>query len=155
MLRAAVFALATPAVSGTFDPSQLDGTWSKLADGPWGAREGLMVASLGDQMVLTGGRGTDGVGFAGGKDVWRSTDGRNWTKAPEAEWGRRSYHILLGPDASGCMFLMGGQTFSHFLNDVWKTCDKAQTWTQVTKEAPWGSRAGLGGTMHNGKLFIA
>jgi hypothetical protein len=150
-----ILSLFKGVVSKGFEPEALTGTWSKLADGPWGAREGLMVASLGDQMVLTGGRGTHGVGFAGGNDVWRSTDGRNWTKAPEAEWGRRSYHILIGPDASGCLFLMGGQTFSEFYNDVWKTCDKAETWTKVTDHAPWGARAGLGGTMHNGKLFIA
>lgn len=133
----------------------LAGSWDKLSDGPWGPREGLMVASVGDQMILTGGRGTSGIGFSGGQDVWRSTDGRNWTQAPTADWGRRSYHILLGPDANGCLFLMGGQTFSHFYNDVWKTCDAAETWTQVAKEAPWGARAGLGGTMHNGKYIIA
>jgi len=135
--------------------NSLNGTWDKLSDGPWQPREGLMVASVGDQMILTGGRGTHGVGFSGGNDVWRSTDGRNWTKAPSAEWGRRSYHILLGPDANGCLFLMGGQTFSHFYNDIWKTCDKAETWTQVLEQAPWKPRAGLGGIMHNGKYIIA
>jgi N-acetylneuraminic acid mutarotase len=138
-----------------FSPEVLESKWQKLSDGPWGPREGLMVASVGDQMILTGGRGTHGVGFAGGADVWRSENGNNWTKAPEAPWGRRAYHILLGPDASGCLYLMGGQTFSEFRNDVWKTCDKAETWTQVNKQAPWGARAGLGGTMHNGKLIIA
>jgi N-acetylneuraminic acid mutarotase len=52
---------------------------------------------------------------------------------------------------------MGGQTFSHFYNDVWKTCDGAETWEEVLKdgEAPWKARAGLAGTMHNGKLYIA
>jgi len=108
-------------------------------------------------MILTGGRGTHGVGFSGGKDVWRSNDGRNWKKAPAADWGRRSYHVLLGPDANGCLLLIGGQTFSHFYNDVWKTCDGADTWTKIVKdgEAPGKGRAGLGGTMHNGKYFIA
>jgi N-acetylneuraminic acid mutarotase len=149
------FALCSYAAAADFNVTALGGKWTKLADGPWGAREGLMVASVGNQMILTGGRGTHGVGFAGGSDVWRTQDGTTWTKAPEAAWGRRSYHILLGPDASGCLFLMGGQTFSHFYNDVWKTCDQAESWTQVMKEAPWGARAGLGGTIHNGKLVIA
>jgi hypothetical protein len=153
--RLTLFAAVSTAMSEDFDPKILQGQWSKLADGPWGSREGLMVASVGDQMVLTGGRGTDGVGFAGGADVWRSKDGHNWTKAPKADWSSRAYHILLGPDASGCIFLMGGQTFSQFYNDVWKSCDGADSWTQVTKQAPWGARAGLGGTMHNGKLVIA
>jgi len=135
----------------------LDGPWDKLSDGPWGPREGLMVASVGDQMVLTGGRGTDGVGFSGGNDVWRSTDGTIWTQAPKAAWGRRSYHILIGPNDDGCIFLMGGQTFTHFYNDVWKSCDAGNSWTEIVadKAAPWGRRAGLGGTMHHGRMFIA
>jgi len=157
-----VFALSCIVSSGAVDSNAepriedvLGGEWSKLSDGPWGPREGLMVSSVGDQMILTGGRGTQGVGFSGGNDVWRSTDGRKWSKAPAADWGRRSYHILLGPDAKACLFLMGGQTFSHFYNDVWKTCDQAETWTKVTDKASWAGRAGLGGIMHNGKLIIA
>jgi len=114
-----------------------------------------MVASVGEQLILTGGRGSSGLGFSGGEDVWRSQDGRNWSKAPAATWDRRSYHILLGPDSNGCIFLMGGQTFSQFFNDVWKSCDSAETWSLVTKSAAWKPRAGLGGTMHKGKLVVA
>ncbi|CAJ1436127.1 unnamed protein product [Effrenium voratum] len=135
-------------------PEALESPWSKLAEGPWGAREGLMVASVKDQLILTGGRTTAGVGFASGKDVWRSADGSTWTKAPEAEWGGRSYHILIEND-DGCIFLMGGQTFSTFFNDVWKSCDGADSWSLVTKQAAWPARAGLGGTLHKKKLFVA
>lgn len=157
-MRLALASLLSAAALAEVDlpiASILKRRWEKESDGPWGPREGLMVASVGQQMILTGGRGTKGVGFSGGNDVWRSTDGRNWTKAPSADWGRRSYHILLGPDKNGCIFLMGGQTFSKFLNDIWKSCDQANTWTQVTDKAAWKPRAGLGGTMHNGKYFIA
>lgn len=136
-------------------PESLTGKWQLLTDGPWGPREGLMVASVGDQMILTGGRGTGGVGFSGGADVWRSMDGTSWSRAPKAAWGRRAYHILIGPDSKGCIFLMGGQTFTTFYNDVWKTCDTATTWTQATPAAAWRGRAGLGGTMHEGRLVIA
>ncbi|CAJ1384160.1 unnamed protein product [Effrenium voratum] len=137
-------------------PEALESPWSKLAEGPWGAREGLMVASVKDQLILTGGRTTAGVGFASGKDdVWRSADGSTWTKAPEAEWGGRSYHILIEENDDGCIFLMGGQTFSTFFNDVWKSCDGADSWSLVTKQAAWPARAGLGGTLHKKKLFVA
>lgn len=136
-------------------PEALEGRWQLLSDGPWKAREGLMVSSVGQQLILTGGRGSAGVGFAGGADVWRSADGANWTKAPEAAWERRAYHILLGPDDKNCIWLMGGQTFSEFFNDVWKSCDVADSWNLVTKSAAWQPRAGLGGIMHKGKLVIA
>lgn len=149
--------LATAAASNVSVPEALTSSWDLLSDGPWGAREGLMVASVGDLLILTGGRGTSGLGFAGGKDIWRSNDGKKWAKAPEAPWGRRSYHVLLGPNEQGCIFLMGGQTFDHFYNDVWKSCDAAESWEQLIKdgEAPWSARAGLAGTMHKGKLYIA
>lgn len=154
MKAASLVAVAT-ASAATSVPEALEGSWTKLSDGPWGPREGLMVASVGENLILTGGRGTDGVGFSGGNDIWRSEDGKTWMKAPEAGWGRRSYHILMGPNAEGCVFLAGGQTFSEFFNDVWKSCDGADTWTQVTEHAEWPGRAGLGGTLHKGKLVIA
>ena len=44
--------------------------------GPWPAREGLMVESFQGDMILTGGRGTGGIGFF--NDVWRSSDGSSW-----------------------------------------------------------------------------
>lgn len=136
-------------------PTALEGKWELLSTGPWAGREGLMVASAGGQLILTGGRVSAGLGFSSGSDVWRSEDGRNWTKAPEGAWGKRSYHLLLGPDANNCLYLMGGQTFAYFYNDVWSTCDGANTWTQLTDHAAWEGRAGLAGTMHHGKLVIA
>lgn len=136
-------------------PEALQGQWELLSQGPWGAREGLMVASVNGELILTGGRGTYGLGMSGGADVWRSKDGKDWTKAPEGGWSRRAYHIIIGPDASGCVYIMGGQTFSSFYNDVWKTCDAANTWSLMTESADWKPRAGLGGTMHKGRLFIS
>ena len=126
-------------------------SWRLESRGPWGAREGLMAASLGDSMYLTGGRGTYGVGFA--RDVWRSSNGTEWTIVTDsAPWDRRAYHIVI--PMGGCLYLAGGQTFLTFYNDVWKTCD-GSTWELLTKEANWSARAGLGGTEHNGELVIA
>ena len=55
---------------------------------------------------------------------------------------RRAYHILLEVD--DCLVLMGGQTFTTFFNDVWRTCDGVK-WELLTKSAPWAPRAGLAG----------
>ena len=76
-----------------------------------------MVESVGSDLILTGGRGTKGIGFA--QDVWRSPNGSSWSLVTaHAPWGRRAYHILL--EQKGCLHLMGGQTFTTFYNDVWK-----------------------------------
>jgi len=138
--------------------SALTGNWTQLSNGPWHKSEGLMVSSVGDRMILTGGRSHLGTVFQGGEDYYWTTDGINWTHGPEdTKWGKRAYHIMIGPNEDGCIFLMGGQTFNHFYNDVWRSCDAGDTWDEIVPdgEAPWGARAGLGGTMHNGKLFIA
>mmetsp|Transcript_3190 Transcript_3190/g.7188 ORF Transcript_3190/g.7188 Transcript_3190/m.7188 type:complete len:348 (-) Transcript_3190:45-1088(-) len=130
----------------------LAGNWTKLSVGPWSGREGLMVASTQGKLVLTGGRTSSGAGFS--DEVWTSADGGSWTLAAKAPWEGRSYHILVGPDANDCIFLMGGQTFKTFFNDVWSSCDAGSTWTEVVSAAPWKGRAGLGGTMHKGKMVI-
>jgi len=110
-----------------------------------------MAEVLGDSVYMTGGRGTHGVGFA--HDVWRTANGTEWELVTkEAPWGRRGYHILL--PMNGCLYLMGGQTFTTFYNDVWKTCD-GEKWEQMTAKADWPARAGLGGTYHNGSIVIA
>eukprot|EP00462_Mataza_sp_D1_P018433 CAMPEP_0175132026 /NCGR_PEP_ID=MMETSP0087-20121206/6859_1 /TAXON_ID=136419 /ORGANISM="Unknown Unknown, Strain D1" /LENGTH=303 /DNA_ID=CAMNT_0016414361 /DNA_START=24 /DNA_END=932 /DNA_ORIENTATION=+ len=124
--------------------------WIKQADGPWGAREGLMALSFKDELYLTGGRGTNGVGFA--NDVWKSSNGSTWEKVGTAPWGRRSYHVML--ELNNCMYIMGGQTFTTFYNDVWRSCD-GSTWTEVTAKAPWAGRAGLAGVTYNGQMIIA
>lgn len=148
------FAIAT---SNDLVPSSLENTWELLSDGPWKAREGLMVASVKGQMLLTGGRTIFGVGVAGGNDVWRSSDGKVWTKAPKAPWKKRGYHVLIGPNEDGCVFLIGGQTFRHFYNDVWSTCDIGESWERLVadRHAPFKGRAGAAGTMHKGKIYLA
>jgi len=126
--------------------------WDHLSTGPWAPREGLMVARLKNDLILTGGRGTHGVGFS--NEVWKSQNGTEWTQVTKhAPWGRRAYHILLETD-DGCLTIMGGQTFTTFFNDVWKSCDGV-TWSQLTPAAEWAPRAGLAATMHNGSMIVA
>ena len=58
----------------------------------------------------------------------------------------RAYHVHLLVD--DCQYIMGGQTFFSFYNDVWESCDgKGEVWTEVNKAADWDARAGLAATV--------
>ena len=76
-MRSAIAALA--AVGAALGAN---GTWTKLADGPFSKREGLMAVSANGTLYLSGGRTSDGIGFAG--DVWSSADGASWVPATAA-----------------------------------------------------------------------
>lgn len=130
--------------------AQGDGQWEKLSDGQFSSREGLMAVSDGKSIFMTGGRTDSGLGFA--SDVWKTSDGRNWTQVAKAAFPKRAYHsmVLL----KNCLFVMGGQTFKSYLNDVWKSCDEGITWESLGN-ASWPVRAGQAATVYNNEIVVA
>lgn len=118
-----------------------------------------MAVSLGDNMYLAGGRAFFGLRFR--NDVWRSTNGSLWEKvSDEAPWGARAYHTMT--TLGDCMYIVGGQDFRITYNDVWRSCDGANTWEAVTEAAPFAPRCGHAAlslppspTAPNGTLLIA
>ena len=99
-------------VIGTGVASLAAGSWSKLSDGPWTAREGLMAVSNGESIFMSGGRYSnicslaahlhyyladgyaprtqDGLGF--GSDVWKTENGTHWTEVQQTAFPKRVYH---------------------------------------------------------------
>jgi len=73
-----------------------------------------MAVSYGDYIYMTAGRTNSGTGFA--SDVWRSKDGAEWEQLEDA-FPARAYHTMVV--LKDCMYVMGGQTFTEFRNDVW------------------------------------
>lgn len=129
-------------------------TWTQQANGPYSKREGLMGVSYNESLFLSGGRTTGGLGFS--DEVWRSSDlGATWTLVASKQFPGRAYHVMLVVD--DCMLITGGQTFTSFYNDVWKSCDgEGRNWTQVVKKAPFPGRAGLAATVTSkGEVIIA
>jgi len=110
-----------------------------------------MAVSTPSGIVMTGGRGTAGVSFY--SDVWRFENGTKWVELSSNAFPGRAYHISMY--LNGCVFVMGGQTFTTYRNDVWRSCDDGLTWSMIAEKAPWRTRAGHGGTVHNGELVIA
>lgn len=145
-----LFLLAATASAWTSNP--IDGV--KLADGPWSAREGLMAVKTPEGVYMSGGREVFGA-FAVA-DVWFSANGTHWEQKPQVPWKGRAYHAMFYHNK--CLFIMGGQTVSFignpFYNDVWKSCDGAETWESLGN-APWMTRAGIAFETFGGKMIIA
>lgn len=90
--------------------------------------------------------------FGGGeekfyRDVWTTTDGKNWKKVEPKEpyWSARG---MIGGNVvfKDRMWFLGGGTYDtpttptrNFYNDVWSSADGV-TWKQHAKETPWEPR---------------
>lgn len=132
--------------------------WTELTDDAgWHGRAGLSAAVFRDELYVLGGSFNDDSSIVGGppvrvyfNDVWRSRDGRTWTRVTEsAPWAPRAgavaavkggwLYVLGGERGFTCEPLPGCQP--PYFNDVWRTRDGA-TWEQVTPAAGWSPRPG-------------
>lgn len=75
-------------------------------------------------------------------------------------WGKRAYHTLVR-DPNGCAVLTSGQSFLHFYNDVWVSCDAGSSWTCASPDgrndsAIFSPRAGAAGAVAaDGRLVVS
>ena len=93
------------------------------------------------------------LGGQGIADVWRSSDGRDWTQlTAEAGWGMRRDFARLAYD--GKIWVFGGwkDRSTNALNDVWYSSD-GTTWSRQTDHAPWGPRSPIAVVFDN-KIWI-
>jgi len=101
-------------------------------------------------MWVMGGR--KGLGWF--NDVWRSTDGANWTMVTgSAGWQPRVGHSAIAFDNR--LWVMGGvppNTYSGF-NDVWYSTDGAN-WTCAVDSAEWRPRGWHSSAVHDDKLWV-
>ena len=144
------------AILGALGVSSYNGTWTKLGEGPFSKREGLMAVSSNGTMFLSGGRDADGLGFAA--DVYSSASGESWARTTPksvAPFGARAYHNMV--ELNGCLYVFGGQTFKGYFNDVHRSCDGAgAVWDQVSANASWPVRAGAAAwTTSAGEIVLA
>lgn len=117
-------------------------TWTNLInDAPWLGRRGHSLVTFndgtGDALFLIGGFSVnESTGErAYNNDVWKSTDGANWTEiADSTEWTARMHHKCVVTNHNGVdyIYLVGGYTMSEnvesrygikYFKDVWRSTD--------------------------------
>ncbi|MDA0832751.1 MAG: hypothetical protein O2955_10045 [Planctomycetota bacterium] len=127
-------------------------TWELVTDDvPWGPRVLHYTFVHDDKIWVLGGQTMPG--FASGadenfyRDLWTSTDGKNWKKIEPKE----PCYVPRGMIGNNAIFknriwVLGGGTYDtpttptrNFYNDVWSSADGV-TWKQHTEAAPWAPR---------------
>lgn len=108
------------------------------------------VAALSNKLVMLryDGGGTD-------ISVHTSLDGKEWTASfvPETNSPfKRNNAKLCG--FKGAVWMIGGERFGEYLNDVWKTEDGAH-WEQLLASAPFAPRIQHSLTVHRDTLWLA
>ncbi|MDG2054679.1 MAG: hypothetical protein P8J86_08220 [Phycisphaerales bacterium] len=160
------------------------GAWNQLleSDGDhWPARAYFRAEAKGDQMFVMGGQNfilipnpecpppyKNCSPFISASqffnDVWSSTDGVNWTqRTAEAGWSGRAglSSAVMGDDLyviAGSYLdddaIIGGPPARIYYNDVWKSSDDGETWTQMTEAAPFEPRAGAAVAVKDGYIYL-
>ena len=103
--------------------SSSDGiAWTQLPNAPWSGR-GMQISSCvdgsGQMWMLSGSNESTRRSY---NEVWKSTDGINWTLVNEsAPWSGRYWHTVSWFDNK--MWLMGGMATATEMNDVWYSED--------------------------------
>ena len=121
-------------------------------------RAGLSAIVHRGQIYVLGGSQNDDASTVPGappsrkyfNDVWKSKDGRSWTRVVEhAPWTARAGAVLV--EKNGWIYLLGGEEgftcgdptkpCPPYFNDVWRSRDGAD-WERVTEHAGWSPRPG-------------
>jgi len=134
--------------------------WAISTDNaPWSGRYGHSCVVVSDTLWLISGKRYEQDRFTYFRDVWRTSDGVNWTQATAgAPWHGRAAHAALAFDNK--LWVLGGGYYEGtwvdehlvLLNDVWYSSDGA-TWTELP-DTPWSPRSGHAAAVFKGKLWI-
>jgi hypothetical protein len=88
----------------------------------------------------------------GGRDLWISENGTDWSSQPKTDWGERHGMQLLF--FRGKLWMLGGmRTWDDFRNDVWSS-ENGTHWKQVVVNAPWSIRRGHSVLVFDDRLWV-
>ncbi|MBL7912718.1 MAG: T9SS type A sorting domain-containing protein [Bacteroidia bacterium] len=118
-------------------------------------RDGAGACVFKDTMYLLGGwNPLDSVNFPNltSNEIWKSTDGNNWTLAGNAPWeSRHTFGTLV---FNNKIWVLGGdQQQNHFQPDIWNSSDGIN-WNLIDSAAPWGDRVTHMSCVFNNKMWV-
>jgi PKD repeat protein len=150
---------ATNKISNTALRSADQGkTWKLQTSSPgWNGRTGSSVVALSDNSIILIG----GIGVSQNyQDLWRSTDkGRTWTKQagsigfiPQGSVPA----VVLNDDSIIVLGEYREIEGERYIDAVWRSADKGQTWTKQTEHAAgWGGRSDAStAVMPDGSILV-
>jgi hypothetical protein len=120
--------------------------WTQVtAAAPWSARFYPGVIVFNDGLYMLGGDGQ--------ADVWRSTNGTEWTHLVDAPWGIR--HGSGTAIFDGKMWIYGGyrEKSTDVISDVWYSSNGTD-WFKQLEAAPWSPRDANETVVFKDKLWI-
>ena len=81
-------------------------------------------------------------------DSWHSTDAIHWTLGTGRSFTPARHFLSCSVDSQSRLFVVGGGYFDHaapsgtvYLQDLWSSSNKGQSWTRVSAKAPFPPRA--------------
>lgn len=124
--------------------------WEKMPDAPWSARavtnpilhfDGALWLVGGDELKAPAGSNWHSSRISAGvNDVWKSTDGVNWTLMPPAPFSARTgayvFELTCGETSKIAVLagyddvMAGGVRSRNWFNDLWVS-DDGMTWSQA------------------------
>ncbi len=114
-----------------------------------------MIEFKGEYWFMGGAFDQLGKRTASFNDIWKSTDGKQWTRVVEhAAWGgRKNFNLFIFENK---LWIVGGEDNDFkrpWLNDVWNSEDGI-TWQQVTSHGPWQKRQLMSVSVHKNKMYL-
>lgn len=137
--------------------SSTDGVrWTlETPNAPWSKRQIFSLAVHDDKIWMIGGGITIYHPFRAYSDVWRSPDGKNWTRVTDqSPWPVRIWNTAIA--YKNRLWVLGGfraePTWNNF-NDAWYSSDGAN-WHELISEDIWSPRHEISVYVFDGKLWV-
>lgn len=147
--------LPTESISSAIWTSPDGLAWTRrVSAAPWGPRIGASLTTHNGQLWIIGGKSANtGDPAVLKRDVWRSSDGLNWTQVlAHAPWPARAFHC--SASFGGQLWVIGGGDWDSLIGraDAWSSVDGVQ-WTQHA-DAPWQGRIWHACQSYAGRLWL-
>lgn len=114
-------------------------SWQRFPSLPWQQRKGHAVVATSDHFCVLGGCGSNGKYSS---TIFTFSVTETVHRFPLPLWGKRHGHQAV--HCNGRILVLGGgirQSSTVVLNDVWKSHDGGESWSQLPN-APWPGRVG-------------